>query len=95
MGFAPAAILHLISFVFPPRKVGLTQVPFIETLVIKCKTLLGTTGQAACNYSSKCREAAGRGWQRPLTLSPLLSASSPLSLVRAGDAPTGIKSKCE
>ena len=59
--FAPAVILHLISFVFPPPMFALTQVPFIETLVIKCKTLLGTTGQGACNsYQSVCREVAGR-----------------------------------
>lgn len=49
MWFAPAVILHLISFVFPSQMFALTQVPFIETLVIKCKTLFGTTGQAARN----------------------------------------------
>lgn len=49
MWFAPAVSLHLISFVFPPRMFALTQVPFIETSVIKCKTLPGTTGRAARN----------------------------------------------
>lgn len=49
---------------------ALTQVPFIETLVIKCKTLLGTTGQQACNsYQSVCREVAGRAAR---ALSPFL-----------------------
>lgn len=81
--------LHLISFVFPPRMFALTQVPFIETSVIKCKTLPGTTGRAARNcHTYVCRRAAGRGWQGPRALPGGPAAFSPLSLVQAGNMTT-------
>lgn len=54
-------VLHLISFVFPPPVFALTQVAFIETLAIKCKTRPGTAdGAAGQAYTPACRALAVR-----------------------------------
>lgn len=89
---APAAILRLISFVFPPRMFALTCVPFIKTLVIKCKTLAGTGGRAARDLLQTSVQRSGRP-EPPELCHPLCdsrAACSPPSPVHVADAPGGV-----